>query len=348
MAAIKSKGKSHMGEASRRLLTLLHQYGEVKDKSGRVTTVLAEQTGLPSTKFSSALGFLSDKGLIVKTTKGKRTYSVKLTPEGQKRAANPYYGLQAEDALLRWLEKEPTHRYESTPGELGFDLAIVVDDGDGGWNPASFISAIKRLEEQGKITVKRKTPNGYPYGVELFRPEVTLDEGDYVVSHEDAVKSGEALLEAGPAEPQGSQGPLEGADSDFPESELPSDPVDYDALAGALLRQVMEQAANPPVIVQTDEGTVASLRASLERMQANVERGAKALHLLTMEHEELREEYNRVVVERNEAMMRVQKLSEKKASHRAPGGGKVGENLTPESRANLERLMKSLPAGPGR
>jgi hypothetical protein len=357
--------KTTMGKASRRTLTLLELAGgTVREENGRVTTLLSELTGkeVSPISFTSAILYLYDKNLIVKDTRGKRTYSVSLTNEGQKRAENPYYGLSAKRALVEWLARDVQgHRYSALPGDLGQEIAMLLDDGDGGWSHPSMTTAIRELEAEGKVSVHRKGEGGFPCSVELVRAVVDEDAPATDVDGEPVppTKTGRVLTnrdiqdladeaEVGYAPVQILDEPAaaardiqhQGTDSISPESSPLSDPVDYHALALALLEQVMEQAANPPVIVQKENTD--SLRASLRLMQSDLDAAESALTNLLKDHRGLLGKYNKACFERNEAIERLQVQAAKEKSSRS-SGSRVAEALTPESRANLERLMKKLP-----
>lgn len=335
--------------AGRKILDMLLAEGQLSDRSGRLAGSLADRLNEPRPTISQTFRRLEERGLIEREINGKRTFRIVLTSEGKKMASNPYYALSSEEAVRLWLKRDaPYGRWEAAPGKLGTEIADLIDNGAGGWVGDVIVSAIRNLEDTGKVIVGRKTAGGYPISVELKLPESEPEpesESEPEPDVADVVEPEPDVVEPEP-------------DSDSPKANLkcvchyeppercpvhhgqPQDPLDYDELAKSLLAQVMEQAAHPPVVV--DEGAqqeLAATKATLRRLEGELETHRGRTNQLQREHDDLLKKYNRAIRERNDAVQALQLTRTQKRSNNV----KVVEQLSPESRANLERLMKDLP-----
>lgn len=68
------------------LACLLAAGGEIRDPTGRVTSLIAEKTGRPASAITPAIARLKRQGLAYSLTAGKRTKSVTLTKAGREAA----------------------------------------------------------------------------------------------------------------------------------------------------------------------------------------------------------------------------------------------------------------------
>lgn len=127
---------------------------------------------------SSHIPYLERRGLIIAKRRNERRYEcIKFTPKGWLAASNIGYIQSAEVALETFLQRYRSFTKSPGTSSVVSDLAPLVHRSE-----SAVSSAIRKMEEDGTITVDRGEAGVYPRSVALVsavEPETTVAEMDH-------------------------------------------------------------------------------------------------------------------------------------------------------------------------
>lgn len=334
----------------------LAEWGRYEERP--LSTKLAETCEVDPGVASTTLTVLDRHGLL-KVSKGKRRWNwVEMDPKAaQYIKENPYLGMEAGEAILAFLEDNGAIR-----GTRG--VAAQIARGTG-YHNTTISGNLQKLAASGAIQVERngkliiaaglsgqefpdevtEVSNVYPLTpAEWLEEQVSLEDVQADL-HQEAVEHSIKL-----AEQQAELRALEQDFEPFPERKQ-TEPDDYDAIARALLNQLIEKLSE-----ESDGTTEAEAQRMVEQIaNLTIESTEKGVRIRTLEqqladggreYDKLRAKYNELQGRFNAMEEQHRKLREQTREFRQ----EVREKKYPipeEAKNKLAALMKEIP-GVGR
>lgn len=158
MPSILQEDSVPLSEAQWMVLLILDEEGG-HIEGNNVGRVIADKAG--TDKLSASYASLADRGLVDKTTHGKRTTSMTLTQKGKVALSDPYYGLESKERIVEWVRRHGGSLEWEAFGGNPYTEQIAEDIGTTSGN----VTTQLRLAVNEGLLLGTKTDGGVLVGV---------------------------------------------------------------------------------------------------------------------------------------------------------------------------------------